>query len=341
MRSWIRLASTCLLGSALALAAGAVHAQGTHVTQALDVEKKAAQKAYMDAVAEYKAGRLESALEKFRLSYATVASPNSHLMVANTLFDLGRYDEAFTEAEGTAAEGDALGGNYVSSAAAAKELLAKVRPLVGFVTVNVPAGTKGTLRLDGKEVPEARWNKPLAVMRGAHELSLETAKGSQKAQIELAAGGETSVTLAPPAEAAPPPAAAASASSDDLFGFLETEPPMRLAGYGAAGVGVIGLVGFAVLGSMNNAKFSDIEEQCASGTCPEGTDSDIADGRTLQTSANVMAVLGIVGVAAGATLITLSYTLEEPTAEAPKPASAGAQVSVGVGLGSLDVRGRF
>lgn len=339
MRSWIRLASTCLVAGLLGLPLPAL-AQGTPVTQALDVEKKAAQKAYMDALADYKGGRLESALAGFRQSYDTVASPNSHLMVANALFDLGRYDEAYVHAEQTAEEGEALGGNYLGSATAARELLTKVRPLVGFVTVNVPAGTQGTLRLDGKEVPAARWNKPLPVMRGAHEVVLETAQGPQSNRFELAAGGETTVNLAPPA-APPPPATSASASSDDLFGFLETEPPMRLAGYGAAGVGVIGLVGFAILGSMNNAKFSDLEDQCKSGTCPAGASEDVADGRSLQTGANVMAVVGIVGVAAGATLITLSYTMEDAPAEATKPTAKAPDVSVGLGFGSVDVRGSF
>jgi hypothetical protein len=349
MRSWISLASSCLVVGALGLVAAPAFAQGTAVTQALDVEKKAAQKAYMDGVADYKAGRLESAMARFQQSYDTVASPNSHLMVANTLFDLGRYDEAYVHAEQTAQEGEALGGTYLGSATAARELLTKVRPLVGFVTVNVPAGTKGTLRLDGKDVPEARWNKPLPVMRGAHELVLETAQGAQNSRFELAAGGETTVSLAPPAAPAPP-AAAASASSDGLFGFLESEPPMRLAGYGAAGVGVLGLVGFAVLGSLNNAKFSDLEEQCQSGTCPAGASEDVSSGKSLQTGANVMAVIGIVGVAAGATLITLSYTMEDTPADATKrsaakaPAKAPAkarEVSVGVGLGSVDVRGSF
>lgn len=340
MRSWTRFASTCLVAAALGLGATPAEAQGTPVTQALDVEKKAAQKAYMDGVAEYKAGRLESAMAHFQQSYDTVASPNSHLMVANTLFDLGRYAEAYLHAEQTAQEGEALGGTYLGSATAARELLTKVQPLVGFVTVAVPAGLKGTLRLDGKEVPEARWNKPLPVMRGAHEVVFETAQGPQNNRFELAAGAETTVQVTAPA--APPPVASASASSDGLFGFLETEPPMRLAGYGAAGVGVLGLVGFAVLGSMNNAQFSDLEEQCKSGTCPAGASEDVADGKSLQTGANVMAVLGLVGVAAGATLITLSYAQEDAPAEAPKPTAArGPEVSVGLGLGSVDVRGSF
>lgn len=340
MRSWTRLVSACLVGGGLSLFPAIAGAQGTSVTQAIDVEKTAAQKAYVDALAHYKAGRLEKALEGFRLSYNTVASPNSHLMVANALFDMGRYDEAYVEAESTAEEGEALGANYAASATAARELQKKIQPLVGFVTVSVPAGAKGPLRIDDREIPPARWSKPIAVLRGAHEVVLTTEQGPQKTPISLAAGESTTVDFA----AAPPPPskdAEVSASSDDLFGFLETEPTMRLAGYGAAGVGVLGLVGFAVLGSLNNAKFSDIEDKCAGGTCPAGTADDVSTGKSLQTGANVMAVVGIVGVAAGATLITLSYTMESPQADAPSPAPASPQVSLAVGPASVEVRGSF
>lgn len=340
MRSWIRLVSACLVGGGLGLLPALAGAQGTSVTQAIDVEKSAAQKAYMDALAHYKAGRLDKALDGFRLSYNTVASPNSHLMVANALFDLGRYDEAYVEAGTTAEEGETLGATYAASAGAARDLLKKIQPLVGFVTVSVPAGAKGPLRIDEREIPASRWSKPIPVLRGAHEVVLTTEQGPQKAAINLAAGETTTVSLAPP-QPAPPNDTAVSASSDDLFGFLETEPTMRLAGYGAAGVGVLGLVGFAVLGSLNNAKFSDIEDKCASGTCPAGTADDVSTGKSLQTGANVMAVVGIVGVAAGATLITLSYTMESPQSDAPKPAPAAPQVSLAVGPASVEVRGSF
>ena len=115
---------------------------------------------------------------------------------------------------------------------------------------------------------------------------------------------------------------------------------MRTAGFAAAGVGAIGLVTFAVLGSMSNSTFHDLEDSCTDGVCPPSRADDIDSGQSQQTVATVAAVIGVVGVAAGATLLTLSYTSKSGSDQGAT-AKAPASVEASLGLGSIAVRGSF
>jgi hypothetical protein len=66
------------------------HAEGVPVEQATKEQKEAAQTAYLAGREAYDGRQFVDALAAFRESYGVVASPNTHLMIAHTLRELGR-----------------------------------------------------------------------------------------------------------------------------------------------------------------------------------------------------------------------------------------------------------
>jgi hypothetical protein len=76
------------------LSAGAA---GVPVDQASNDQLRAAQKTFRVADDLYDAKRFEEALTADRASYDIVASPNSRLMIARSLRELGRLEQAYHE----------------------------------------------------------------------------------------------------------------------------------------------------------------------------------------------------------------------------------------------------
>jgi hypothetical protein len=101
-------------------------------------------------------------------------------------------------------------------------------------------------------------------------------------------------TAAPPS---PPPAV--PASKDDGGG-------LRTAGYILGGVGIAGFVLFAIAGIGAKNAHDRLDEACAAGRCNDAShDADIADGKLLQTAANIGLATGLTGLGLGATLVVL------------------------------------
>lgn len=340
--------AAALLGVALGAVPATASAAGKSLTEATDADKAAAGKAYVEAKAHYDATpkRLDQALAGFRASYDIVASPNSHLMVATVLADMGKHAEAYAEAEIVAAEGDALGGTYLDAAKAARNIMDTLRPKVAFVTVDIAADASPTgLKVAGRDIDRASWGKPVVVEPGSVEVVLSTATGPSSERVDVAAGATSSVHLAakPTTPVVPEPI------EDDNSGPRGNET-LRIAGYAAGGVGVASLLVFAGLGAANNGKFNDLEDACPGGVCPPDRDSDISSGKSLQAGANAMAAIGVIGLAAGAALVTAGFLVQGSTEEgAADPASPegarrrapAASFEVGFGLGTVGLRARY
>src|SRR5262245_9151637 len=102
-RRWLIAVALCVaLVSAFAAQAWA---EGVKPEQANEQQKQSARASFTTAMEAYNDKRFEEALEGFRRSYDTVASPNSHLMVARTLRSMGRTAEAYEEFRAVAEEG--------------------------------------------------------------------------------------------------------------------------------------------------------------------------------------------------------------------------------------------
>jgi hypothetical protein len=151
-------------------------------------------------------------------------------------------------------------------------------------------------------VPQERWARPYPVDPGTHEVSLDTpGRPSVKASITVHGGERRAVQLdvgaGQVAATAPPPSSSSKMS------------PLRIGGIVAASVGGVGLIMFAAGGASSMSTYSDLKTKCGgdTGGCHGNDVSDqISKGKTQQAVANAGLAIGIIGVAAGATMIVLS-----------------------------------
>jgi hypothetical protein len=315
--------------SALTLLANGALADGVTIDEASPAQLDAAQKTFEAADALYDNKQYEAASMAFRTSFEIVASPNSLLMIARCSVALGRYAAAHAQLEDAVRVAEAAAGadaKYAPTLQAAKDELVAVRARVAVIHLRaggLPPGTAVTV--GGEAVAGSALEKPVIVAPGSTAV-IARAQGYAELRrtVEVAAGGEAEVAiqldrLAPnepparsPAAAVPPPEASGRSS-------------LRTAALVAGGLGVANLAGFVVLGMVHNAKYSSLEEECPNKQCPADLRDTVDSGKTFQTLANTSLVIGLVGVAAGATLFAVSTRASaQPTTSATIAAGPGA-----------------
>jgi hypothetical protein len=273
----------------------------------------------------YNAKNFADALVEFRASYTTFKSPNSHFFIANCLRDLGRLAEAHIEYERVANEARSSGEQYAGAVDAALAERDAITPKVVIVNVTTPGSqTDSALTVGGIEVTSDLWGKPIPAMPGSIEVNLSAPGKTPVTQTVTGAAGETkTVTIEFPPQT--------PVGTEEPSGGKKLTP-LRIGAIAAAGVGVVGMVIFAVQGSASNATFDNLKEKCG-GPCPPEFAADVDKGRSQQTVANVGLVIGIAGLAAGGTLFALSMR--------KKPDTTQPQTMWLIGPGSLGVRGTF
>lgn len=311
----------------LALAPAAVYAQPKGAKGSTAPDEAAAKRAtafFTKGNDLLKAKKYSLALDQFKQSYAAVPSPNSHLYIARCLAALGdsraayiEFTKVIEEAEARAAEQE----KYAPTRDAAKVDREELVPKLAMVTVSVPqAGPNATVRIGAELVPREQWDKPIPFPPGNVDATLQIEGRPDVTQtLTLAAGEKKSIVLNPAGAgdfknlpgsdtaAAPPPPPPSSPAK---------RSPLRPAAFVAGGVGVVGMVMFAVAGPMSQATYASLKEKCGLAQCSSDHKSEIAAGKTQQVVANVGAVVGAVGLAAGVTLFVLSLRPEK-TESAP------------------------
>jgi hypothetical protein len=321
---------------AIASASASVTAHATGVTpgQETPVQRFQAEQRFLRGKQLYQQGKYDEALVELRASLDIVQSPNTRLLIARCLRDKGNIVAAYVEfgrASVAAKELAAIDARYASAAKGADDDRAALEQKIGFVTVTVQNATDDTkLIVGGEEIRRAAWVEPAPVAPGTTEISVETpghepvkktvtvgAKQRAAITIDAATGASTTgatepVTPPPPPE--PPP------SSD--------RTSLRPWAYVAGGVGLVGLLTFAIEGSAANSTYSDLKSACPNGRCPPTESSVISSGKTKQTIANIGLVVGILGVAGGVTLFVLS---QSKTEEPPRAAVMVGPAWIGVG----------
>ncbi|HZO15942.1 MAG TPA: hypothetical protein VFB62_21865 [Polyangiaceae bacterium] len=335
-RSACRLALCALL--ALTFFSTHARSQGVSVEEANDDQREKARVTFAEARKAFDDRRFLEALKSFRASFEVVASPNTHLMIAHTLRELGRDADAYTAFEAVAEQAEAAiakDEKYRKTAQIAREELDKLRGSVGLLTVEVRgAGDDATLRIENKVVERDRWGKPIAVTPGKVAVLLSSGGKNQVREVNVTAGGAESLAIEPPSDggtATPDP------GDDDDRPDRTTEPegpnlPLII-GIAAGGVGVVGFALAGVFGGLALGKHNDLEAACGDAPCPPGHQDEIDSGRTFQTVSNVMIVVGAVGVAAGAGLIIYSFVADD--------SASAEEARLTVGPGWIGVRGSF
>jgi hypothetical protein len=325
-----------LIGGAVSWAGQAV-AAGAGVEVATAAQKEDAQQKFKVGMARFEGKRFDKALEAFRGSYDVVASPNSLLMVARTLRELGRGAEAwaaFDRAEREAERASAREPKYQQAAQAARDERDEVRTRIGFLALEVRGASPATrVLVAGRPVEPSALGAPVAVDPGTIAVSVEHpgAPGVRKTVVVTA--GATERVAVDVGEGRPKPGGDGDGS--DKLVVSSSKVGMRTWAYVAGGVGVAGLVTFGVFGLKSRSTYNDLEASCPGGHCPADRGADIDAGKRDQTIANVGLVVGVIGLAAGTTLFVLSRKRGAGSGGATAGAPAGAAVAVGPGAVSF------
>ncbi len=294
--------------------APASFADGVPPDQATAVQREQAQSKFTKGRKLFQKKKYEEALQELRASHEIVSSPNTRLMIARCLQEMGRLVEAYAEFGRTAVEARELeraDRRYAQAAESAELDRKDLETKLGFVVVDVrnPA-PDSTLRVGGEEIKRAAWGVAAPAMPGDTEVVVETpGRPPVRKSVTLSAGQRAEMTIdagvLPPKPEPPPPPPPEESNS------------MRTWAYVAGGIGVAGLATFAVAGLMANGTYSDLEDECG-GPCPPERQDDIDAGRRQQTIANVGLAVGVIGIGTGVAL----YLSSEPKDSAPGPSTA-------------------
>jgi len=302
-------------------------------------QKAEAQKAFDDAMTAFGEKRFGDAADGFRASYELLPSPNSRLMIVRSLGELGQKADAYEEGLVALAEAEAAGQSqkkYELTAKAIREEMADLRPKIGFVRVTVRGvGDRGVrLVVEGRDVARSRWAELLAADPGKVRVELFTAEGRATQEVDVRAGAESSLTIEPAKTVAQD--GARGAGGDSQGGNPQLFVPAAITG----GIGVVGLVVFGVLGGLSDATYRDLEGQCPNNNCPRELESDMTHARSQQTIGNVSAVVGAIGLTAGAVLFAFGeWDIVGLFSGAEGQTSSQARLRVGPGTMSL--QGKF
>jgi hypothetical protein len=300
--------------------------------------------------------RYEEALDAVQRSYLLVPSPNSALIAARCLRDLGRPEEAAqrfadaaTQAEARAAAGEQ---QYVQTAEAARKEGALLRGTLANLRVrvaNAPEGT--TVETGATRTPVARGGLVELLHRpGRVVVVVRTPAGvAVRRAATLSAGAWTTVDVdvtakeAPPA--APPPLASTSPTQPaSAVGPAPVDAPARRrawmfpAGLVLGGVGLVGIGSFVGFGLKSRATYDDLEDRCAP-RCGAAERDEAEGGERDAMIANVALAVGAVGLVGGVTLVALGWPQNEPGAAAHRPAAPRRKLSLSFGPGGVAVRG--
>jgi hypothetical protein len=319
-------------------------AEGASLDDASKEQSLAAQKTFEAANVLYDAKHYAEALTAFRASHDVVKSPNTRLMIARCLRELGRLGEAYAETAATIAEAEAASERhprYAETTRAAQNDLKTLATRVGFVKIELPGAATGesTAKIGERSFDATAMNDPIAVTPGDMTVVVNTPGRSEyRRDIVVEAGSTQTLTIdsKPPrsmdsAEPEPKPPVAPPKPIQSAV-RVGPQSSMRTWAYVAGGVGAAGLVTFGVFGLMHNSNYSALEDDCPNGRCPPGRNDDIESGRRYQLIANVGLGVGIVGIGAGATLFVLS---------AKKPTGEQARTAVRFTPSAVSVEGRF
>lgn len=290
----------------------------------------------------YKQGKYAEALELFRSAYAASASPNARLYVARALRELGDVTESYREMKSTlddARKRAQSDDKYVKTRDSAAAELALLEPQVGKLVVTVVGADAGVeLTIDGKPAIVGR---PNVLQPGLRTLVARAPGMAESKQQVTVVGGETSattVTLQAAAGAPPPGEGAVAPPPPAQEGGDQPAPSsgggVRIAGFVVAGVGVAGLVAFAITASMAKSDYDTLDEECGGVRCTDPSYADTVDsGETMETVSHVTLAVGLAGVVAGGLMILLGG--------ADEPAETTAAIAPLPGGGLLTLGGRF
>jgi hypothetical protein len=258
-------------------------------------------------------GKASEALVALDASLAALPSPNTKLLRAHALRELGRMGaamEAYQAVEKEAGERVGAGeARYRATAEEAARWIALLRTQLGQLEITTHgAPPDATLSIGGVGVALNGGGASAWQRSGPTVVVLRSPDGREKSvDVEVIAGEVTRVALALPAVATESTAAIAEVEpSDDGADGLPWPPwPAWIPG----GIGVVGFAFFAGFGAASASTASDLD--ACSPACPDDLREDADAAAQSQTIANVSLVVGATGLAAFGTIWVLDVLLED------------------------------
>jgi hypothetical protein len=217
----------------------------------------------------------------------------------------------------------------------ARKEVALIAPRLAWITLTVKGATGHEddlhLIVDGVELPAAAANLPRAVDAGQHTVvaSMERSPKQSTATVKVVEGQRTSVNLE--VTYVPPPPGWKRPLRP---GEVPPPPPSKLPlylGYGAIGLGGLGIVMGAATGGAVIAMHPSLAKSCTGGICPQDQASKL-------NQYNALGAASTAGFVAGAAIAGTGIILVVTAPKQPVPAKKGFAPNpnpgptVGVGL---------
>jgi hypothetical protein len=314
-----------------------------------DEQRASARALATEGAAAFNEGRFKDSADLFARAESLMHAPPHLLFLARSYAKTGQVVKAretymkIVKEQLSASSPQA----FRDAQASAQDELRVVEPRIAKLTIQV-AGAENvkdlTVSVDGVAIPSVMIGIAQPVDPGEHKVSaLATGKRAQPQSVSLKEGERSALTLklevdpsavAPPAAGVAPAAVTPAAAAPPEASGANLAPPasgtptgdqgvssgsngMKIAGYSALGVGVVGLGLGTVFVLKSSAKRSDADDlfkTCPSSSsgrlCSEDVKGRINDFDSQADSARTLGIVGFavggVGVAAGITLLVLS-----------------------------------
>lgn len=325
-----------------------------------DEERAAARAAAGQGADAFDAGRWQDAIDLFSRAEALVHSPIQMLYIARAELKLGQWVKASEllnkiKREGAPAGSPASVKRAVDDAATE---LASLEPQLPYVATKVTnASGKVEVVMDGEPVPPLLVGLMRPVDPGKHVYQAKSSEGSSDpVTVEAKPGTRQTIELeiklanaAPPAPAAPaasPPSAPAPAAPPPAGPDMTADTGssggpsgLRIASYGALGLGVVGVAVGTVFLVKSGSTQSESDKLCGSG--PQCDGSKAAEISSKDKSAASERTVGAIGLIGGGVALAAGVTLFLISGQHASTSALGPSVMPFIGYRTAGVAGRF
>jgi hypothetical protein len=287
----------------------------------------------------YKDGEPALALIEFQRAYELVPDYRVLFNIGQVCIQLGRYAEARRALEDYAKEGaDELPEDRSKSVQSDLEML-KGRTAYLKVLTNEP---DAEIVVDGLVVGISPLSAPLLLDAGVHSVEVrKLGYHGKSTRISLAGNDDRTATLdivKLPEEKREPKVVVEKTTIEQRIVEKDSDRTVMWVGWAATGTLALGA---GVAGYFGITKANDLESMRTDyGVTPQQLDDAQTNARTLFLIADIAGAAAV--VMGGVSLyLTLSAAESAPEPGGATPKAKGASVGLGVGLGEVQVRGRF
>jgi hypothetical protein len=276
-----------------------------------------ARAAFQQGFQLYEQKQFSAAADAFDQAYALKPSFKLLFNIGQARAAARQYDLALMAFERYLVEG----GDDIDEERRSEVLgeLSKLRPLVGYIEVQAPAGL--TVRVDGTERGTTPLRGKLMVTVGmAHKVDLlQLGKVLLSQEVQVSGGLVETLRFAMPGRGPEPeggtPAAAGESGPPDASPAEGPEPAplpeeedgggLKVWGWVTLGAGAAVLVAGGVVGGLALSQSGKLEEACPDGGCSPARSGEVDALGSMALAADILIGVGAAAAVAGAVLLLL------------------------------------